>query len=749
MIILVICGHKAYKSTKFIGKYVANVLFGLLPPVLGNFIIIATEQRVWAIFGYYIYFLGMDLVVFCLFNFTSVYCNYERRASKLRIIVNTFLLIDVFQYIINLFTHHAFSIKKIMLEGKYYGIYYKLVPYFGLAFHRIVCYGIFLITIIILLKKIIQSSSLMFEKYIVIFLTMLFAGVWQFIYIFSGTPINRSMIGFAVCGIIIYYFALCYQPVYLLNKMLADLTSSLTNAILFFDDRYTCIWANKTGQKLLNVNEDDLIKVPQKISDLLNIQYLNLENEFHEQFSVKQQNDTKYYEAEKKLIKDKKNKTIGFFISIRDDTEEKQLLEKERYNAIHDRLTDLYTREYLYEKTDEIIHSNKNKNYFILFFDINNFKFVNDVFGKEFGDYTLIRVAKWIQLITHEKGICGRITGDMFGACIAETDFNEDEINHDLQNAIIEKDGLKHTLLIHVGIYKVDDLSIPVSTMFDWAHLAIISIKNDYQTYIAYYNKDLRDKVLWNQTISSQLDEAIKTKQIRPYLQPMVDSDKNIVGAEALVRWIHPINGFMSPALFIPYFETNGMITKIDKYMWECACQILAKWKNENKDLFISVNISPKDFYFINVAAEIIKLVKKYNIDPQKLRIEITETILENDINIRLNELNTLKNNGFIIEMDDFGSGYSSLNLLKDMPIDVLKIDMAFLNKSKDGEKAEKILYNIMNMSDDLSITSLTEGVETKKQYEALLNIGCKMFQGYYFAKPMPIEDFEKLVNET
>ena len=280
--------------------------------------------------------------------------------------------------------------------------------------------------------------------------------------------------------------------------------------------------------------------------------------------------------------------------------------------------------------------------------------------------------------------------------------------------------------------------------MFDRALLAMTTIQDEYQRHIAYYDEKIRKEVLWAQKISAQLKDAIANRDVIPYLQPIVDGTGKIVGAEALARWIHAEEGFLSPASFIPVFEKNGMITEIDKHMWRCACEILAGWEKEEKDLFISVNISPKDFYFMDVTAEIQNLVKEYGVSPSKLRIEITETVMMTDVENRMKMIDELRRAGFIVEMDDFGSGYSSLNLLKDMPVDVLKIDMKFLTKTTDDMQAKTILQNIINLSENLGIFSLTEGVETKPQLEMLSEMGCKLFQGYYFAKPMPLAEFEE-----
>jgi len=223
-----------------------------------------------------------------------------------------------------------------------------------------------------------------------------------------------------------------------------------------------------------------------------------------------------------------------------------------------------------------------------------------------------------------------------------------------------------------------------------------------------------------------------------------VDQNGKVVGAEALARWVHPEKGFLSPNEFIPVLEKNGMIAEADLCIWRAACEELAIWKDEGRDLFLSVNISPKDFYFMEVADELIALTKEYDIDPKNLRVEITETIMMSDVKKRVGILTKLKEAGFIVEMDDFGSGYSSLNLLKDMPVDVLKIDMAFLRETADARRSQIIVRNIIKLSYDLSIESLTEGVETREQYTALSEMGCHLFQGFYFAPPMPVEDFEE-----
>jgi diguanylate cyclase (GGDEF)-like protein len=446
----------------------------------------------------------------------------------------------------------------------------------------------------------------------------------------------------------------------------------------------------------------------------------------------------------KSVVNDKK-KVIGSYLSVRDITEDQREMKREMYRATHDSLTGIYTKEYLFENIRKRIESDKNTDYMIGYIEVTNYKLINDVFGSEFGDYTIKHIADYISNNTSKKVLYGRLSTDSFGILLDKATLKLDDIEKRLENFTVKDDNLEHRILIHIGIYDInpdDETDIPL--FFDSARLAATMIRDDYTKHIIYYDDKLRNELIHNQLISNQVKEAIGSKQIRPYLQPIVDSRGMLVGAEALVRWIHPDEGFMNPGMFIPVFERNGLIADVDRHMWRCACEILADWKERGIDSFISVNISPKDFYYMDVVSEIKKLVEEFGIEPVKLRIEITETaIISGSVDI-LALVKEFRENGFIIEMDDFGSGYSSLNLLKDMDIDVIKIDMQFLKDSESNIKANMIIKNIINMSEDLGISTLTEGVETARQYEKLYAMGCKLYQGYYFSKPKPVDEFEK-----
>lgn len=344
--------------------------------------------------------------------------------------------------------------------------------------------------------------------------------------------------------------------------------------------------------------------------------------------------------------------------------------------------------------------------------------------------------------------IAARINSDRFAMLIPKKSFSVDmilSIIHRMQDYF--KDSSFH-LHIFTGVYDINDLEEPVSIMCDKANLASETIKNEYKSNIAYYTERLFESSIEERRIIGEFERAISNNEFEMYLQPQVDSSGNLYGAEALVRWQHPERGLLSPAIFIDVLEKTGFIYKLDRYMWDKAAKKLGEWKKEGKDQYhISVNISTKDFYLVDVYETFVGLVDKYDIDPVNLNIEITETTLMSDFDKNMGIIRLLQNYGFNIEIDDFGSGYSSLNMLKDISADVLKIDMGFLRASENEAKGLDILESIITLAGKLGMKVITEGVETKKQLYMLVEMGCDMYQGYYFSKPIPVDEFEKKYN--
>ncbi len=410
---------------------------------------------------------------------------------------------------------------------------------------------------------------------------------------------------------------------------------------------------------------------------------------------------------------------------------------------IHDGLTGLYNKWGFFFEVQEILRKNPDKSYQIMCTNIRHFKLVNDLFGISAGDDLIKKIGSCLKEKGCPNGLYGRLEADKFGIFLPKECVKK-VIDLILETEFCVSKSRSYSVHIDIGIYEIDDKTIPVSLMCDRADMALNTIKEDRGKHIAYFKETMREQMLQEQLLYVDLCRAIKNREMLIYLQGLFDTDKKIVGAEALVRWNHPARGIISAGSFIETLEKNGLIVNLDRYVWELACEQLCKWKEKGKEeLFLSVNISAKDFDCIDVCSELMFLVNKYGISPQKLRLEITETALMNDIDRNLKIIDELRQNGFIVEIDDFGSGYSSLNMLKDITVDIVKLDMKFLQKGKDEERSKIILQAMVELVQKLGMQVTVEGVETQEQFEFLQKYNCDIFQGFYLMRPIDADRFE------
>ena len=736
-----VCAINAKRHYKELGKAVSWLDIAFIPPILGNTLLVLAKRKWLALTGCYIYFVGMDFVIYELVKFTEIYCKGISNGRKAPKWIKWVLLADAVQILINPFTKHVFDVTWGVVSGE---VFYFLKPLAGQYIHRLVDYGLFIAVILVFAITTVRTSRIYRERYSVIFVAMIAVGAWQSYYVFTKNPVDHSMIGFGAFGVLAYYFAIHYRPLRLLDKMLSGIISNGADACFVFSPRGRCVWVNKAAATLVGVREDNCESAPESLEYLFNTKLRR--GNWSERHSTGSGDSIKYYLFDNHDVLNDKGKIIGYYLKVSDITKEQLRIRKELYEATHDKLTGLYTSDHLFKLIKQTIDVHKETDYIILYINIKSFKVVNDIFGNDFGDYAINCFAEKMKELFSKKCIYGRLGGANFGVLIPKNEFKPEVIENELALIKIRMDSANYPIQSQAGAYEVDRAEKDVATMFANARIALSTIEKDDSVHMAFYDDKLRNELLWNQQITAQLADAIRNRDLRPYLQPIADSDGNIVGCEALVRWIHKDYGFLAPFKFIPSLEKNGLIVEVDKYMWRCACEILSEWKKRGWNIFISVNISPKDFYYLDVPQYIKGLVDEYGLDPSQLRVEITESVMVTDADKVVSIMQEFRNNGFIVEMDDFGSGYSSLNMLKSLPVDVLKIDMNFLGKTDNEQKADTIVKNVINLAMDLGITSLTEGVETLGQYDILADMGCKLFQGYYFSKPVPTNEFEELV---
>ncbi len=378
-------------------------------------------------------------------------------------------------------------------------------------------------------------------------------------------------------------------------------------------------------------------------------------------------------------------------------------------------------------------------------FDIRKFKIVNDIYGEKFGDEVLDFIIRQLREVCHEDQFFINLRSDVF---MVVTEFERKEELISLIETLNERIRCFKDIKLQLsfGVYMVEDRNMELRQMEDRAAMARKSAKHNILTNILFYQEQLKDSLYNRKFIEENMQSAITDRQFQMYLQPKYSITQNqIIGAEALVRWVHPKRGMIYPDQFIPIIEENGFVTKVDYYIWEEACRFLRKCLDQGiEPCPVSVNVSRVHLRDHGECIQILShLIEDYGIPKNLLELEITESADDQQIS---QKAMLLKAEGFTLLMDDFGSGYSSLNILLETPFDVIKLDKKFMENMMVSGKGRMILEQVVSMANKLDLGLLAEGVETREQIELLRNIGCDQVQGYYYAKPMPEEAFFTLL---
>lgn len=415
----------------------------------------------------------------------------------------------------------------------------------------------------------------------------------------------------------------------------------------------------------------------------------------------------------------------------------------------YDQLTGLYNKNTFLRVTKGMLKSQELNQFVFIRMDINQFQLLNQLYGFEEGDQLLKYIARL--LVENRKQVpyftCGRYRADVFCICMQyKGENNLLQFINEIRTKVNQY-PLSHVIVPVFGIYVIEDNQDNIEAISDKANYAAKRCKGNYIKNYAFYDDSISAQLLREQKIINSMQAALDKEQFVLYIQPKYDLHTNMIdGGEVLVRWMVPEQGMVPPGDFIPVFERNGFIMKLDFYVWEHACKIIRRWLDEGKTPYpISVNISRVSLYNPKLAQVIHGLVEKYHIAPSLLQLELTESAYTTSPSAIKDAMQQLQEYGFCILMDDFGSGYSSLNTLKDISVDILKIDMKFLSDSDMPGRSENILASVVRMAKWLDMPVIAEGVEKESQVSFLRSIGCEFVQGYYFAKPMPVEEYEYL----
>ncbi|MBR0474213.1 MAG: EAL domain-containing protein [Erysipelotrichaceae bacterium] len=411
-----------------------------------------------------------------------------------------------------------------------------------------------------------------------------------------------------------------------------------------------------------------------------------------------------------------------------------------------DHLTGLYNREYFYRYASQLDNYHKDVEMDAIVLDINHFHILNERYGKPFGDEILIKLGHILRgIINANGGIVCRREADTFLMYRPHQE-NCSALMEEISKAL----GDDNHIRLRMGVYYNVDREIDIERRFDRAKSAADTVRNNYKNNIGIYDVSLHEAEVFAEQLLEDFPTAINEKQFVVYYQPKFDvrpSEPQLSSAEALVRWKHPQLGMISPGIFIPLFEENGLIQQLDTYVWRETASQIRKWKTElGMNIPVSVNVSRVDMYDPDLIYTLEDIVHEFDLDYSELFLEITESAYTDNSEQIISEVNKMREKGFRIEMDDFGSGYSSLNMISSLPIDALKLDMQFIRNAFKQRKDTRLLEIVITLAESLNVPTIAEGVETAEQMFTLKTMGCDYVQGYYFSTPLPADEFSEYV---
>lgn len=418
-----------------------------------------------------------------------------------------------------------------------------------------------------------------------------------------------------------------------------------------------------------------------------------------------------------------------------------------QYRITHDVHTGLLNNYSFIQELEKLRSENPDQEYAIVSADIDKLQLINSLYSFETGNTAIKVVGNALNDFIGNEGICARFSAGLFMMAFPNKIEHLERL-YDLEACDLTEFGVNYPVSIRFGIYFLDPSEKNISQATNNACLAMNNITDRVHNAFAMFNRKLYNEVFLESSITSQLKAAVENDEFHIYFQPQYNHQtKTLVGAETLSRWIKKDGEILSPATFIPIFEKNGFILDFDHIIWEKTFETVKKWLDAGIDLVpISVNISRVSMDNDDTIAYINNLQKKYEVPHKYIHLEITESAVMNDQEKLIQRISRLKTLGFQIAMDDFGSGYSSLNTLKDFPIDILKLDMGFLRGKENKNRGENIISSVMGMAKKLELETIAEGVEAPEQAAFLTGLGCDVIQGFLYSKPIPEKDFEQLI---
>ena len=415
-----------------------------------------------------------------------------------------------------------------------------------------------------------------------------------------------------------------------------------------------------------------------------------------------------------------------------------------------DPLTGLYNREYFYRYAEQWDQYHRDAEMDAIVVDVNHFHMINERFGTDYGDEVLRRIGTALRAAVEDRDgiVCRREADTFLVYCPHGIDY--EAMLDDTSFKLMEENEDGTLLWLRMGVYPSVDKEIDIGRRFDHAKLAADTIRGSFTRRVGFYDSEMHANELYSEQLIQDFDVAIRERQFVVFYQPKFDvrhEEPFLASAEALVRWQHPKLGMVSPGVFIPLFEENGLIQRLDLYVWRETARQIKEWERRlGYKVPVSVNVSRIDMYDPHLVETFAALLGEYDLDARDMLLEITESAYTQDSKQIIETVGRLRDLGFRVEMDDFGTGYSSLSMISSLPIDALKLDMQFIRNAFSGRQDTRMLEVIIDIADYLSVPVIAEGVETEDQMLVLKAMGCDYVQGFYFSRPVPAADFEPFV---
>lgn len=461
-------------------------------------------------------------------------------------------------------------------------------------------------------------------------------------------------------------------------------------------------------------------------------------------------------------LRDNHNHVVGLATLVQNKTEFKKSQDEIQYLAYYDTLTDLPNRRLLTDRVTQAMHtSSRNQSHCAVFFiDLDNFKNINDLHGHSVGDMLLKSVSTRLKTILRDEDTIARFGGDEFVILIqniGNTANKSKEISEVIANKIINGisdiyniGNVQYRTSCSIGICTFQGETLSVNEVFKRADNTMFQAKSDGRSCFRFFDEALQPSIEFKASLENDLRDAVFNRDILPYFQPQVNHRHEPIGAEILLRWQHPKHGMISPAEFIPIAEDSDIINRIGTEVLQHACRQLAVWQQDpaTANLVLSVNISARQFMQKNFVDTVLSSIETHQCSGSRLRLEITESLMLKNINELAIKIDKLRSHGITLSLDDFGTGYSSLSILRSFPLDEIKIDKSFVDHMLKNANDAHIIRTVINMSSHMGMTVIAEGVETDAQEAFLAKHGCLNYQGYLFGKPMPMEEFNKYINQ-